>query len=126
MKKSATVFVVAGLSLWLLSPTGCETQRQARLQAQQAYVAGQEQVLEQSRPAEPVVTVHGPVRNSVIPWTEDLTLAKAINAADYTGYLRPRFIRVTRKGETTEVKTSQLLNGQDMPLQAGDIVEVVP
>ena len=126
MNIPATRFILCCISISVLSLTGCETKREARLQAQQAYVAGQEQVLNQTLPKQPVVTVNGPVRNSSIPWTEDLTLAKAILAADYTGYLRPRLIRVTRMGETTEFKSSDLLNGQDIPLQAGDVVEVIP
>jgi hypothetical protein len=126
MKNRATVLLSCGLSILVSSLTGCETRSEARLEAQRAFVAGQEQVLEQSRPKQPVVTVKGPVRNPVIPWTEDLTLARAVYAADYTGYLRPRLIRVTRKGETTEFKSSELLAGQDMPLEAGDVVEVVP
>jgi hypothetical protein len=126
MRIGAIVLIAGSLAVLVLPLTGCETRRQARLEAQQAYVAGQQQALEQSSPKAPVVIVNGPVRNSVIPWTEDLTLAKAILAADYTGYLRPRLIRVTRKGETTEVKTSELLNGLVMPLESGDILEVVP
>jgi hypothetical protein len=126
MKRRALLFFEICLSLAVLSQTACETKREARLQAQEAYVAGQQQALQQTQGKPPFVTVNGPVRNPVIPWTEDLTLAKAIVAADYTGYLRPRLVRVTRQGETTSVKTSDLLNGQDQPLQPGDIVEVVP
>jgi hypothetical protein len=111
----------------LLSFTsGCETKSRARLEARQAYVEGQEQALAQSRPKAPIVTVTGPVRNRIIPWTEDLTLAKAIVAAEYTGYLNPRLIRVIRDGQATEIKPSALLNREDMPLQAGDTIQVVP
>jgi len=106
--------------------SGCETKSRARLEARQAYVEGQEQALAQSRPKPPIVTVTGPVRNSIIPWTEELTLDKAIVAADYTGYLNPRLIRVIRDGQATDIKPSALLNGEDMPLQAGDTIQVVP
>jgi hypothetical protein len=125
MKPRPTFAVVAWFSIIACALTGCETKREAHLQEQQAYVAGQQQALEQSKPKAPVVTFAGHVNHPVIPWTEDLTLSKAILAADYTGYLRPRLIRVNRKGEITEIKTSALLDGQDMPLEAGDVVEVV-
>ena len=118
--------LAAFLSILLSATTGCETKSRARLEARQAYIEGQEQALAQSRPKTPIVTVTGPVRNSVIPWTDQLTLAKAIVAADYTGYLNPRLIRVIRDGQAIEIKPSALLNGQDMPLQAGDTIQVVP
>jgi hypothetical protein len=123
--KNATA-ILAFLSILILCPVGCVSKSRAQLQAQQAYVAGQEKTLEETRPKPQVVTVTGPVRNSVIPWTEELTLANAIIAADYTAYLRPRFIRVTRNGESITVNPNDLLLGQDMPLLAGDVVEVVP
>jgi len=118
--------IVVLLSILLLSATGCETKSRARLEAQQAYVQGQEQALAQSRPKPQIVTVTGPVRNSIIPWTDELTLSAAYMAAEYTGYIRPRIIRVTRDGQTVEMKFSALLNGQDLTLQAGDTIQVVP
>ena len=125
-KNPAGRALAALLSALCLFPAGCVSKSEARLQARQAFVAGQEQALDQSRPKAPVVTVTGLVENSVIPWTEELTLARAIVAANYTGYLRPRFFRITRNGESMDVKASALLNGEDMPLEAGDTIEVVP
>jgi hypothetical protein len=122
----SAVFAVAVLSTILVFASGCETKSRARQEARQAYVEGQEQALEQSRAKAPVVTVTGAVHNHIVPWTEELTLAKAILAADYTGYLGPRLIRVLRGGLSTDIKPSALLNGEDMPLQAGDTIEVVP
>ncbi len=113
-------------SILLICAAGCESKSQARLQAQQAFVAGQEQALEQSKPKPQTVTVNGPVRNHAVPWTEDLTLARAVVEADYTGYLRPRLIRVTREGQAMNVNPNDLLRGQDMPLAAGDVVDVIP
>jgi hypothetical protein len=118
--------LAAFLSLLVLIASGCETRSRARLEARQAYVEGQEQALEQTRPKPPIVTVTGPVRNSIIPWTDELTLSAAYMAAEYTGYIRPRIIRVTRDGQTVEMKFSALLNGQDLTLQAGDTIQVVP
>lgn len=118
--------VTAILSILLFFTTGCETKSRARLEAHEAYIKGQQQGQEQSRPKPAIVTVTGLVNNHVIPWTEDLTLARAIVAADYTGFLNPRLIRVTRDGVTTEIKPGALLRGEDMPLKAGDAIQVVP
>jgi len=126
MKRTFHSAIVLLLSILLLTASGCETKSRARLEAQQAYVAGQQQALDQSRPKAGIVTVKGQVRNSIIPWTEELTLAKAIVAADYTAYLAPRVIRVIRDGQTTEIKPSALLNREDMPLQPGDAIQLVP
>ena len=126
MKNLLNPAVGVMLAALLFFAAGCETKSRARFEAQQAYIQGQQQALEQSRPKPAVVTVTGLVKNSIIPWTEELTLGKALVAADYTGYLDPRLIRVTRKGQTTSIKPGALLQGEDMPLQAGDLIEVVP
>ncbi len=74
----------------------------------------------------PLVVVRGPVRNPTVAWTEDLTLAKAILAADYTGFMDPILVRVIRNGQMIEeLKGIDLLHGQDVPLQPGDIVDIV-
>ena len=70
------------------------------------------------------VSVLGPVRHPLIPWTEDLTLAKAVVAADY--YLKdtPREIVIVRAGKPMPVDVKQLLAGEDVPLEAGDVVQI--
>jgi hypothetical protein len=123
MRRAATLF-----SWLVLFLAGCETKKEARLQAQQAYMAGQQQAAKQwqeTRP--PEVIIQGPVRNSVVPWTEDLTVAKAIVDADYTGFMNPASVRVIRNGQmVSELKGIDLLHHQDFPLQAGDIVNIAP
>jgi len=87
-------------------------------------MAGQQQALKnwQSQ-APPEVMVQGKVRNPVVAWTEDLTLARAIVAADYTGFMNPVVVRVVRNGRVVvEMRGIDLLHGRDAPLQAGDIV----
>ncbi len=126
MKDSFHTFSAALLAILLMAPVGCVTKSRERLEAQRANVAGQEQALSQSRPKPQIVTVTGPVRKSIIPWTEGLTLVQAYTAAEYTGYIRPRLIRITSDGQTAEIKFSLLLNGGDMPLEPGDLIEVVP
>lgn len=91
-------------------------------------MAGQAQAAKQwqsQRP--PEVVVRGPVRNPVLPWTEGLTLAKAIVDADYTGFMNPILVRVIRNGVMIEeMKGIDLLHGRDVPLEPGDIVDIVP
>jgi hypothetical protein len=60
----------------------------------------------------------------VVPWTEDLTLAKALMAAEYQSRRNPRQIIILRGGQTIPVDPNLLLNGEDVPLQAGDRVEI--
>ena len=98
------------------------------MQARQAYLAGQQQAAKQWQSQQPPqVVVHGPVRNSVVPWVENLTLAKAIVDADYTGFMNPVLVRVIRNGQMVEeMKGSDLLHRQDFPLEPGDIVDLIP
>ena len=114
--------------LLILLLAGCVSKKEAELKAQQAYMAGQAQAAKQwqsQRP--PEVVVRGPVRNPVLPWTEGLTLAKAIVDADYTGFMNPILVRVIRNGVMIEeMKGIDLLHGRDVPLEPGDIVDIVP
>lgn len=70
------------------------------------------------------VMVRGDVRNSIVPWNEDLTLARAILAADYYGQRDPHSIALIRNGRSRRISTSRLLGGEDMFLEPGDIVEI--
>ncbi|HTB64488.1 MAG TPA: hypothetical protein VK737_12960, partial [Opitutales bacterium] len=70
---------------------GCVSEKKAKWEAQQAYMAGQEKAMQGAtqtqpqRPQGPVVFVQGPVRNSVVEWQEGMKLSQAVVAADYTG-----------------------------------------
>ena len=68
--------------------------------------------------------VRGDVRNPVIPWTEDLTLARAILAADYVGRWDPHSINLIRGRRSKRFSTSMLLAGADTDLEPGDIIEI--
>jgi len=74
----------------------------------------------------PSVTINGEVRNHIVPWTEGLTLAGALVAADYYGAADPSLIYLVRNGRAKLVDTKQLLSGVDLPLQAGDVVQLLP
>jgi molybdopterin converting factor small subunit len=110
---------------------GCVSKSKAKAQARAAYLAGQQQAmtrmqLTQTQGQGPCVTVNGEVRNHVVLWTEGLTLAKAVLAADYYGTADPGQIIIVHNGIAIRVDPKQLLTGVDVPLQPGDIVQLVP
>ena len=53
----------------------------------------------------PCVTVNGEVRNHVVPWTEGMTLAKAVVAADYLGAADPGQIIIVHNGRRDPRRT---------------------
>ena len=121
--------LLAGLCclLWMLA--GCVSKSKADARARAAFIAGQQQALtrmQQTQLQGPSVTLNGEVRNRVVPWTEGLTLAKAVVAADYYGATDPAQIIILHNGIATRVEPQQLLSGVDIPLQPGDIVQLMP
>jgi len=106
--------------------TGCTSQSRAKANAQQAYVAGQQQAAALQREVmEPAVWFKGPIRNPRVPWTADLTLAQALLVADYTGLSNPFKIDVIRQGKRHSINVGRLLRGTDNPLmEPGDVVEI--
>jgi hypothetical protein len=122
-----------GLCLALLAGAGCVSQKKAHLEAQQAYAAGQQQAMQAAMQAQrqpkqgPVVFVQGQVRNPVVPWEEGMKVSQAIVAAEYTAFMNPRLVRVLRNGQVVgEIKGIDLLHHEDMDLEEGDTVLIVP
>ena len=104
---------------------GCVTKSKAKAEVQKAYFAGQEQaMIRMSQPHQPVVTFIGPVRNPTVLWNPDLTLAKAIVAAGYDAKADPKQIMIVRNGQAIPVDPKKLLEGEDIPLVAGDLVQI--
>ena len=111
--------------LFVLTLAGCMSRSKAKAQAQAAFAAGQQQALAQLRDAQRlIVRVIGNVRNPEIPWTEGLTLAQAIVAAGCYDQRDPREIVLTRRSERIPIDTKILLRGDDVPLEAGDTIEI--
>jgi hypothetical protein len=112
------------LLIALLAGAGCTSKSKARQQAQAAYVAGQ-QAAHETQLRQAGVSFIGEVRNPIVPWTEDLTLARGILAAQYLGRLEPRQIFLNRGGQQFPVNPRDLLRGDEGPLlQPGDVVEL--
>jgi hypothetical protein len=57
-------------------------------------------------------------------WSQDLTLAKAIVAAGYQAQTDPKQIMIVRNGQAIPVDPKKLLQGEDIPLVAGDLVQI--
>jgi hypothetical protein len=109
---------------------GCVSKSKANAQARKAYIAGQQETMVrmqqiQTQGQGPCVTVNGDVRNHVVPWTEGMTLAKALVAADYLGAGDPAQVIILRNGIGKRVEPRKLLSGEDIPLQPGDVVHLV-
>jgi hypothetical protein len=97
------------------------------MQAQQAFLAAQNAVLQQQLASRfPGVTVVGPVQNPQVPWVAGLTLAQAVATAVYTGTNEPKQIIITRQGESATLDAKILLNGTNIPLAPGDVIELRP
>jgi hypothetical protein len=108
----------------LLAIVGCVSKTKAKLTAQQAYIAGQQQAMMAMQQKANTVEIRGNVKNTSIPWTEGLTLAKAIVAAEYQGAHDPTSVIIMRKGAGTEIKAAELLQGHDEPLEPGDVIQI--
>jgi hypothetical protein len=108
-----------------LGLTGCTTKSKAKAQAHAAFAAGEQRAMMHMQESQtPNVSVHGAVRNPLIPWTEGMTVAKAIVAAEYFGKKDPTEILVVRRGQAFRVDPKQLLQGNDPPLETGDLLEI--
>lgn len=103
---------------------GCGGRLKARLKVQNAFLAGQNSALMQQQAQLPGVTVIGAVQQAHVPWVAGLTLAQAVATANYVGDQDPRRVIITRNGESAAMDANVLLNGADIPLQIGDVIEL--
>jgi hypothetical protein len=103
------------------------TKSKAQADARAAFEAGQRQALQAQamRPAlGPSVILNGPVERSLVQWHPGLTLAQALVDAGYNGPGEPTALYVVRQGRAFQVDPQQLLRGDDVPLEAGDVIEI--
>jgi hypothetical protein len=119
-------FAIVYLLLLALVLGGCTTKSNARKQRMQAQWIGQQQGMAEGQTKSLSVMVVGNVANHTIPWTIDLTLAKAFIAASYQGVGSPTSISVTRKGEIANINPVRVLRGYDFALEPGDKIELSP
>ena len=121
------------LMLTAVMVSGCTSKSKARADARAAFFAGQAKAMQEQRDATlprrapgNTVAIVGPVKCPALTWTPDLTLMKTIVAAEYIPAGEPSQIILTRDSQQIPVTPAILLNGQDIPMQPGDVVELRP
>jgi hypothetical protein len=120
----AWILIAMGMCAALLA-AGCVSKTKHREEVKKAFLAGQsEATMRMVKSFGPSVTIEGEVRQSFVPWTRELTLAKAIIAADYYGAQDPRKITIVRNGEELPVDPARLLTGDDYPVAPGDVIRL--
>jgi hypothetical protein len=125
MNRQGKLICVLTLSFSLAALlASCTTKSQARMDAQQAYLEGQNAALKQQQASGAGVTVIGAVQTSFVPWVAGLTLAQAIATANYIGANEPKQIIITRQGESATLDAKVLLDGTEIPLETGDVIEL--
>jgi hypothetical protein len=117
--------IYLGIVILVLVAVGCVTKSQADAQARAAYMAGQQAAYQSIQGGMTDITFLGSVKNHHVPWATGLTLAQALATASYTGSQDPQEIIVKRNSVETLVDPKQLLNGQDVSLQPGDVISVI-
>jgi hypothetical protein len=115
------VFLLLALTVFI---AGCTSKSRSQMQAQMAFLAGQNAALTQPPATGPGVTVTGAVQNNFVPWVAGLTLAQAIATANYVGADEPTQIILTHGGESVALDAKILLQGTVIPLEPGDAVEL--
>jgi hypothetical protein len=117
--------LLVSILICLSACTGCVSKSKAEAQARAAFLAGQQQASVMNQRAQfqgPTVTILGEVKNNLIPWTADLTLAKALLQANYYGSSDPTEILVQRGTQEIRYNSAKLLTGDDLQLQPNDVV----
>ncbi|HUE36311.1 MAG TPA: hypothetical protein VMO20_02880 [Candidatus Acidoferrum sp.] len=112
------------ITILALAASGCVTKSQADARARSAYLAGQ-QAAYKSMGAQLNVVVLGDVQKHEVPYVDGLTLGQAIATANYTGLHDPKLILVKRGDQQTPVDPKKLLSGEEITLQAGDVITVI-
>ena len=128
MKTGGTILLLVAV---VVAVSGCTSKSAARAEARAAYFAGQAEAMQAqrtgmlpSRAPGNTVAIVGPVKFPALTWTRDLTLIKTIVAAEYIPEGDPSVIVITRDGQQIPVSAAILLNGQDIPMLPGDVVEL--
>ncbi|HTV40761.1 MAG TPA: hypothetical protein VMF08_09310 [Candidatus Sulfotelmatobacter sp.] len=124
IQKSINPFLVLVL-IALVPLAGCVTKATADAQARAAFLAGEKAAYQNMQSSQTAIVVLGEVQKHQVPWVAGLTLAQAISTAGYNGAHDPTEIILRRNSVQTEIDPKQLLNGNDVPLQPGDVVSIL-
>lgn len=119
--KIAAVISILGL----VAASGCVTGSQEAANSRAAFIAGEKAAYQSMEQSMLDVVILGEVQKHQIPWVAGLTLAHAIETANYTGAHDPTEIVVRRNSTETRIDPKTLLNGKDMALEPGDTIMVI-
>lgn len=124
-----TINIACVLFALLAFLSGCATKSTTKLREENAYLRGQLDAAEKQRQQQlqqqPTVFFTGLVRQTRVPWREDLTLSQGLAQAQFTGTSDPTILRIQRKGQVYSIDVRRLLRGQEDPvLEMNDVVEV--
>jgi hypothetical protein len=126
------IFVLA------LTVAGCASHKKKNDEdLHRAYIAGaqaaraqmlqgqaQQPTLQTMPTSDPQVRILGPVRNPVLPWSDGLTLARALVLAEYERNNTPTAITIYRNNQPLQIDPQTLINGADYPLFPGDMIYI--
>jgi ribose 5-phosphate isomerase RpiB len=112
----------AAILILAVGSGGCATQSHSQADMRAAYMAGQRDAYAAMQHTN--IVVIGQVQTPEVQWTEGLTLAQAVVAANYAGHGNPKEITLTRQGESIPIDPKDLLHGHDVPLQPGDKIVI--
>ena len=112
-----------GLALvMLLALSACKSKSGARKSPGSFSAVEMKEQMERERLS---IKFNGQVRNPLIPWTEDLRLSQALNAAEYLGRNDPMSIYILRGGKSIYVSPRRLISGTNDPfLEPGDVIDI--
>lgn len=122
--RTALVALTVAL-LWM----GCAgpVPQQSEADARQQYLKGQEDAFDlMQRSGIPLVRVTGPVQRAVLLWKPDLGVGEAIVEAGYLKAETPSRILIQRIQGTIDISPARVLAGEFIPLQSGDILQIIP
>lgn len=118
------------LGMLLCLSVGCTSKKAAQKNQRAAYAMGvqsgriEQQNQRDSDANETTITFSGAVRNTAIPWREELSLSQAIVEAGHSGRRHPRAIFVHRGSDVFEVPPWRLMHGEDFQVEPGDHIEI--
>ena len=119
------LFILFPFLFALIPLTGCVSKATADAEAKAAFLAGENAAYQIMQSSQTAIIVLGNVQKHQIKWVAGLTLAQAIASADYKGAHDPTEIILKRNSVQTEIDPKQLLNGEVVPLQPGDVVSIL-
>ena len=113
--------------LMLLGLAGCASGKHRSKTAQTQFAAGQEEAFVMlQRSGIYVVRMVGAFQRPVVLWRDQMTLAEAILDAGYLAQNPPAQILIQRGLAVQRIAPETLLKGEDVPVEVGDVIHVLP